>query len=793
MAGRLIRWLCCLFIVSWTGAFAAWQPVPGQASSLAVGPDGEPYALGPDGAVWHWRAEGENWSPLNGKSLKRIAIAIKGRPWGIATDGEICRFNGLWWESLEKRGKDIAVDARGNAYAILADNSLARWEARRAEWEKLPGSARRLAVTPAGQLWIIDEEGFIRRRQGEEWVTISGKASEISAGLSGVHVLDEEGQLWLWQERSERWKALPVPEKMTVIAAGPPGMLWIASASGGIFASKLPVPADKGRLRKSLSPAPDSPRKAREAAGAALIALGGPNRLTDPAPIEFTDTRTMAAGLSIGADGSVFALALDGSLMRWSNTESRFIGFPGNLIKLAVDPAGRPWGINVFGRIFRHDGIDWRQVRGTGSDITIAADGLVMVADASAVLWRYEPTINGLLRREGNALLLAAEADGTPWGLLADGSVVRCAEVPCEHLERRARSMAIGPDGSVFIVTPDGRLERRTARGSEWQAVPVPGHTVAQVAVGPQGRPWVISSTGKVLASAFFPRDESGDRLLIAQTRNPTTGSGDMASVVSGPSASAGFTFTKSLRFRTYPTPLNFDGISVGADGSVYAIDTTHTLAKFDFRSKTFKSFSPLPPEPYQTVYSGPDGALWVLSGGTDGRVFRLRPNLSWETFNLPGPRQPCMGPPCMEMNTDMSVGVDGAVYVLDSAGALYWKKADATAFTRLLSGPFYRLAAGRPGDVWVITPGPAFELFQLVAGRLEPRPTPRPAQVVDVAAGADGSVYVVLYGWDLAKWNPANNSFDKVKQQADSVGVGPDGRPWTTNFAVSADIQVAQ
>src|SRR3546814_12819863 len=79
---------------------------------------------------------------------------------------------------------------------------------------------------------------------------------------------------------------------------------------------------------------------------------------------------------------------MDGRLIRWSNTFRRFEPFPGALVRIAVDSAGNPWGVNSLGRIFRHDGADWVQVPGTAADLGIGLDSTVTVSTADETLRR---------------------------------------------------------------------------------------------------------------------------------------------------------------------------------------------------------------------------------------------------------------------------------------------------------------------------------------------------------------------------------------------------------------------
>ncbi|MDD5387778.1 MAG: hypothetical protein PHD37_00415 [Gallionellaceae bacterium] len=791
---------CLLPLLLAAPIHADWHLVSGAATALAATPQGDAYALGGDGEIWHWRHESGNWGHLSGQLL-RVAVGPDGHPCGIDPSGAVVRHNGLWWEPLGKQARELAVDGNGNIWVILADDGIARYNPRGGDWDSVPGQGRRIAVETDGRPWLLGADGAIRRLRGKDWETLPGSARELAAGSGGVFILDPQGQPWLWREEAGRWEAIAAPERLAVLAAGAPGTLWAATATGAIYSS-APPPAAK---REARTPLPGgqtqlAPRKSKQQR-TALAALGGPGRLTDPSPIQFVDTRAQAASIAIGAEGSVFALAADGSVHRWNNEQHRFLDFPGSFTRLAVDVGGHPWGVNRYGRIYRHDGIDWRQVRGSAVDIAIGADASVFTVDAAAVLWRYDPAITGFLRRDGSAARIAVDPTGTPWGLLDDGGVVRCAHLPCERFERKANSLAIGPDGSVFIATQNGRMEWRKVDSGDWSDVPVAGQTPVQVAVGPKGRPWVVTAGGEVYAAAFFPRDESEDLQVATTTHGDTLASADLDVATGAASTATTFVFNKRMRFKSYPTPPNYDGLKVGADGIAYARDYTGaTWWQFDNRGRTFKTFSPMPPEVYQTMQSGPDGALWVLSGATDGRVFRLRPDKTWETFNLPGPRRSfCIRPPCTEENKDLAVGADGAVYVLDNAGALYRKAANAAVFAKLLNGPFWRLAAGSANDVWVISNPPGFELFQVVGGRLEPRPRAPASRAYAIAAGADGSVYAVLPDpvtslWQLAKWNSGNRSFDAISGVvADLVAVGPDGRPWYNDFSLSTDIYIAQ
>lgn len=763
----------------------SWVLMNGSAVDLAVDAGGDAFAVSADGLLWRWRHDSGGWGRMSG-ALSRVAAGSGGKPWGLAPDGTVMRYNGLWWEVLEKRAQDIALDLANNAYVVLRDGSLARYNSLRGDWESLPGSGRRrIAVTADGLPWTVGEDGAVARWDGRQWQALPGKARDIGIGGDGAaFIVGDDGRLFRWDGGT--WNPVEGPTDLAAIAVAPGGMPWVANSRGAIYAYSLPAPPPAAK-REAPSVVPPSAvsklgakRAEQRAAAAAVVA--SPARRTDPATIEFQDTKATGMTIAIGLDGSVFALMADGQLYRWNNGQMRLLSFPGQFVKIAVDPAGNPWGINLFGRIFRHDGADWRQARGTASDISISANGTVLVADANGVLGRYDAAANGFVRIDGSAVFVAAAPDGMPWGLLADGTAVRCRGVPCERLGKQGRSLSIGPDGSAFLVGLDNRLYRYNAARGEWEFIVVPNHTPTTVAVGPSGRPWLVTTQQKLLASTYFPRDESLDRQVATATQGSTTGSGDAATVVSSTATTGGFVFAKSLSVKTYSFPHlgSLNGVKVGPDGTVLGIDLEDgqiALYKFDTKSKTFVP-TLKPPEVYTTAVTGPDGMIWALSASFDGRVYKQKNATTYERLDLPNPA--CTS--CMADNRDLAVGSDGTVYMIDTTGTVWRRPANSTTFSKFLQGTYSKVAVGRAGDVWVLDNN--YYVRQVVNGKAELRPAGKQTEAYDIGAGPDGSVWIsVRNGFSYAaRWNATNQSFDLTNKNAVNIDVAPDGRPWFTD-----------
>jgi hypothetical protein len=789
--------LCCVNALAAEGD--PWQPVPGDAAVLAGAAD-TVYAVGRDDSVWQWQREGGYWGRFPGK-LKRLVVAASGKLWGIAPDGTVQRHTGVSWEAMPFKARDIAVTSQDDLVLVLPNGELRKRPQAGSEEIVLPGTAARIAAARDGILWKLSTDGDIARLVGNEWQAAPGRARDIAIAADGtIFIATMQGELRRWEPYANDWRTVPAPPGVALAAAGFNNTLWVTLSNGAIRAqgtietprvASSETAANSITMRRGNRGGRMSSRAGRAAMRAAAWAATKPEAATtDTSPFTFTDTRSDGRALAIGMDGSIFAIGEDALFYQWSNAEQRFKSFPGDLVKIAVDPSGSPWGINLYGRIFRHDGSDWVQVQGTASDIAIGANGRVVVADAMGDLSEYDPSMLGFKPLPGmNAYFVAVAPDGTPWGLLQDGTVVRCGQIPCERLARKAMEIAIGPDDSVFVVTAEGRLERYLAATDEWEIITVNGLKVTDVAVGPKGRPWVVAEDGSVLYSAQFPRDEGTDIQSAVVTKTPTTGSGDIATVNEG----GGFVISKNIAFGSVTSALAvLREVTVGQDGTVLAIGNSNPITpayeKYNPTSKKLVAQSTTLPnnDRFRTVKADANGDLWFMSLHTNGRLYHQKSGGSFETVDVFSGTTFCPTPCGVEpTRLDLDIAPNGDLYVIDTNGTLYWKSVQASKFSKLISGTFQRVAVARSGDVWVITLGGGQTIKQIIDGKAVTRALNAGETPVDIAGGADGSIFISYddgSNFMLARWNATSQSFDKVSQPATAVGVAPDGRPWVVD-----------
>ncbi|MDP2698665.1 hypothetical protein [Thalassospira sp.] len=777
----------------------------------------------------------------------RISAAEGNRPWAVNSEGVVFRYNGLWWENKDTDVVDVAADAQGNVYIAKVSGEIKKWNPLRSEWKPVEGQAYRIALDMAGNPWGVTRDGRIGAFDGKTWGAMPGRAIDIAIGGNDTVVIaDAEGRVRIWDKSQRSWRAVAGVEGVTATAATPDGGPWAVITDGVIMATTLLVEPEKikteeGRAPEIQAPQADAPVDSAPVAVASGISAtpvtptapvapsaqatpatapaqtaetlsaspvspetGGagqtaaktvapatgnpatidPVAVTTKEDITFVNTQKIAATLAIGRDGSVFGLDVGGNILRWSNSRKQFESFPGTLVRLAVDALGNPWGISTLGRVFRHTGNLWKQIPGaTGSDIAIGADGAVVIADASGTLSKLNDAMTRFDRLSGQGLLVAVAPDGTPWTIRSDNLVQRCASLPCEIFAQKAKSIAIGPDGSVYVVSDRDLLMRLGTDGKTFEVVRTPGHTPKSVAVGPNGYPWVVTMDTLVLASTFFERDEQADRATAVATAGDTTGSGSTAAVVDVPSDNA-FTFSKNISFDTYVTNLNtIEEFTVGQNDDVYVYGTpqnqgANQFLKFNNTTEKFEEVSLSFNQNLQNIDVASDGSIWTTQNGS---VYQLSSTGSVRrTYSV---TSGSIG--------SLSIGVDGTVYVVISQ-KLYHLKPGTSTFTKFSNDDVGKVAVGRAGDLWIADSGNIVQQF--TGTKFENRPLGQSVSVEDIGAGMDGSVYISSWNgsqYVLKKWNATNNSFDTVKNtNANRVDVMSDGRPWIANTSSNTDVK---
>ena len=219
-----------------SGAFADWEQVPGEAIAIAVGANGEVWAIG--GAresggfgVYHWN--GVEFEKAAGIAGMRIAVDPRGFPWVVDSFNNVRRWTGRYWENLPGWSKDVGIGANGSIWSVGLEGGL--YEFRRGRFEKrFPGRFERIAVAPDGEPWSIDEKQDLARKGTTGWESFRSGTASVSIGANGaVWVLDATGLVFRLGDASGLW--LRRVGRFREICVGPDGAPWAVTADRRIF------------------------------------------------------------------------------------------------------------------------------------------------------------------------------------------------------------------------------------------------------------------------------------------------------------------------------------------------------------------------------------------------------------------------------------------------------------------------------------------------------------------------------------------------------------------------------
>ena len=202
---------------------ANWQPIPGSGTFIAAAPDGSIWVLsgqpaGPDKFIWHY-VNGV-WTNISGQA-SRLAVGPDGTLYAINSGGGAYSYNASTstWTGLGGGCSDIAVAKDGSVYvlsnAASAGSDQAIWHYLNGTWTQVAGSGVRIAGNWDTQTYTINNGG-----------------GTIAAG--GIYILNAAGSIY-YENTSGAFALLP-GQASAIAPTSNAGVLMLgypASGSGG--------------------------------------------------------------------------------------------------------------------------------------------------------------------------------------------------------------------------------------------------------------------------------------------------------------------------------------------------------------------------------------------------------------------------------------------------------------------------------------------------------------------------------------------------------------------------------
>ena len=243
----------------------------------------------------------------HGKWINRLLIAL------ASTAAIAASAQSMMWKMLPGAATDIGVGADGTAWVIgtnveVGGYGIYRWNG--SNWDKIAGSAVRIAVDPQGKAWVVTSgHAIFRLRRPAVRAGGPGAANDIGIGANGV--------VWvIGNDKVGRATTASIPGRARTgrrsrvrrlrIAVDPQGRAWVSQ--------QQPPDLSLDRLHLAADARPRGRRRHRRQRHGVRR---GPERRT-------CSSSTATTG-------------------RWSTASSPDI---------AVDPVGRPWGVNPSRQIW---------------------------------------------------------------------------------------------------------------------------------------------------------------------------------------------------------------------------------------------------------------------------------------------------------------------------------------------------------------------------------------------------------------------------------------------------------
>jgi outer membrane protein assembly factor BamB len=243
-------------------------------------------------------------------------------------------------------------------------------------------------------------------------------------------------------------------------------------------------------------------------AGDAVKAFEGPAGLPPaPAPPTFTLRPGSATDVSVGANGSVWAVGSTPSsgpgnrIYHWTGNGWTAVG--GAAVRISVDAGGNPWAVDADDQIYHLGPTGWSHLGGSAIDISIGASGSLWAIGSGAApggFGIYHWNGQSWVQVPGGAVRIAVDPSGNPWVINSADEIFQWVAGRFVLFPGSAREIGVGADGEVWIIgtnpMPGGF---GVFRGIGTGFAEVPG-AAASIGVDPNGFPWIVNSADQIFS-----------------------------------------------------------------------------------------------------------------------------------------------------------------------------------------------------------------------------------------------------------------------------------------------------
>lgn len=462
-----------------------------------------------------------------------------------------------------------------------------------------------------------------------------------------------------------------------------------------------------------------------------------------------------AQQLSVGADGTVWGLNVNGDAYSYDSQDNNWTSGSQILSQVAVGSGGAIWGLNSVGDIYRFDSASktWSSVPGNLSQIAVGSDGAAWGLNSVGYIYTFNAQTQSFNQIAGVLSQIAVGFDGAVWGLNPSEQIYRFnpGSQSFDYVAGTLAQISVGSDGDVWGINYLGNIYHFERLTQGWYQTP---GTLKAISVGSGNNVWGLNPE-----SALF-KFNSGNNTwseVDAILRSISASANGSLWGVDYSSKSYQLVQADQPSQSWHQLPGTLEQIAVSSDGDIWGINASQQIYTFNTLTQ---GWILLPGELSQIAVAA-NGSVWGVNGG--GGVFRF--NASTQQFDpLPGNL------------SQIAVADTGDAWGLNTQGQIY-RFDSASQNWDQIPGTLSQISVGMDGDAWGVGPN-GVQHFDTTTQSW----TPVTGSLSQISVGSSGNVWGLDSNGGIYRFNPQTSAFDVIPGALTHIAVAFDGAVWGIN-----------
>lgn len=212
-------------------------------AALSIGYDGSIFGATSGGSIQRWSNAQRKFNNFPG-ALARLQVNEAGLPFGTNGSSALLQHDGVAWRKLPLQYAMIGVSNASDAVlmAISVDSQLYRLNIKGGSiaYTRLAGNVEQVAAAPDGGFWYRNTAGLLFACDKDAQCERRGlSVADIAIGPGGtVFAVDTQGNLQQFNKTTGNFDILR-RTSVAKVAVGPNDRPWIIDKSGNVLASRL--------------------------------------------------------------------------------------------------------------------------------------------------------------------------------------------------------------------------------------------------------------------------------------------------------------------------------------------------------------------------------------------------------------------------------------------------------------------------------------------------------------------------------------------------------------------------